>query len=173
MARHFFKGGCGVKPFIDLYLLNNKVEYRAEKRRSLLHAGGLLKFERACYLLSKIWLENEAYTEEAKVLEEFILNGGVFGSSQNEVLINQGKKGGRAKYILSRIFMPVEEMQHRYNVLKKHKWLYPIFVVLRCFEVLFKGDSKRIKNELKTSAQITSDKQQNIENLIDYLGLKN
>lgn len=172
MARHFFKGGCGVKPFIDLWLLNNKVEYRAEKRRSLLQAGGLLKFERACYLLSKIWLENEAYTEETKVLEEFILNGGVFGNDKNEVLIKQGKKGGKFKYVLSRIFMPLEEMQHRYKTLKKHKWLYPFFVFIRCFEVLFKGDSKRIKNELKTSAQISNQKQQEIENLIDYLGLK-
>ena len=173
MARHFFKGGCGVKPFIDLYLLNNKVEYRAEKRRLLLQTGGLLKFERACYLLSKIWLENEAYTEEAKVLEEFILNGGVFGNIQNEVLINQGKKGGKFRYVLSRIFMPIEEMQHRYKTLKKHKWLYPFFVVVRLFEILFKGDSKRIKNELKTSAQISNQKQHKIENLLDYLGLNN
>ncbi|MBR5438700.1 MAG: nucleotidyltransferase family protein [Clostridia bacterium] len=173
MARHMFKGGCGIKPFIDLWLINEKYEFNKEKANALLEEGGLIKFENACYTLSKIWLENEEYTKEATMLKNFVIDGGVFGSSQNEVLINQGKKGGRAKYILSRIFMPVEEMQHRYNVLKKHKWLYPIFVVLRCFEVVFKGDSKRIKNELKTSAQITSDKQQNIENLIDYLGLKN
>ena len=172
MARHMFKGGCGVKPFIDLWLINKKYEFNKEKANALLEEGGLIKFENACYTLSKIWLENEEYTKETTMLKNFVIDGGVFGNSQNEVLINQGKKGGRFKYILSRIFMPIEEMQHRYNVLKKHKWLYPIFLVVRCFEVLIKGDSKRIKNELKTSAQITSDKQQNIENLIDYLGLK-
>ena len=173
MERHMFKGGCGVKPFIDLWLINKNFEFNKEKAEKLLSEGGLSKFNDACYELSKTWLEKSDYTKETALFEAFIIDGGVFGNSQNEVLINQGKKGGRAKYILSRIFMPVEEMQHRYNVLKKHKWLYPIFVVVRCFEVVFKGDSKRIKNELKTSAQITSDKQQNMENLIKYLGLKN
>ena len=73
---------------------------------------------------------------------------------------------------MSRIFMPLEEMQYRYEVLKKHKWLYPFMVVCRCFEVLFKGDSKRIKKELKTSDDISSEKQKESMKLIEYLGLK-
>ena len=171
MARHFIDGGCGVKPFIDLWLLNNKICFNKEDRNELLIKGELLQFEKACNLLSKIWLEGLEHSNETLALQNYLLKGGVFGSSDNKILINQGKKGGRFKYVTSRIFMPLEKMQHRYAVLKRHKWLYPFFVIVRCFEVLFKGDSTRIKNELKTSAQITGAEQEKTQDLLNYLGL--
>lgn len=45
-------------------------------------------------------------------------------------------------------------------------------VVRRCFEVLFKGDGKRIKKELQTSDDISNGKQKESMKLIEYLGLK-
>ena len=172
MARHFIDGGCGVRPYVDLWLLNKKISFDKENRNALLEKGGLLKFAQASEFLSRVWLEEEPHVQESQWLEDYLLNGGVYGNKENKVVIQQGQTGSRFKYIMSRIFMPLEEMQYRYEVLKKHKWLYPFMVVRRCFEVLFKGDSKRIKKELKTSDDISSEKQKESMKLIEYLGLK-
>lgn len=172
MARHFIDGGCGVRPYVDLWLLNKKISFDKENRNALLEKGGLLKFAQASEFLSRVWLEEETHIQESQWLEDYLLNGGVYGNKENKVVIQQGQTGSRFKYIMSRIFMPLEEMQYRYEVLKKHKWLYPFMVVRRCFEVLFKGDSKRIKKELKTSDDISSEKQKESMDLIEYLGLK-
>ena len=172
MARHFIDGGCGVRPYVDLWLLNNKISFDKEGRNALLEKGGLLKFAQASEFLSRVWMEEEPHVQESQWLEEYLLNGGVYGNSENKVVIQQGQTGSRFKYIMSRIFMPLEEMQYRYEVLKKHKWLYPFMVVRRCFEVLFKGDGKRIKKELQTSDDISNGKQKESMKLIEYLGLK-
>lgn len=172
MARHFIDGGCGVRPYVDLWLLNNKISFDKEGRNALLEKGGLLKFAQASEFLSRVWMEEEPHVQESQWLEEYLLNGGVYGNSENKVVIQQGQTGSRFKYIMSRIFMPLEEMQYRYEVLKKHKWLYPFMVVRRCFEVLFKGDGKRIKKELQTSDDISNGKQKESIKLIEYLGLK-
>ena len=171
MARHFIDGGCGVRPYVDLWLLNNKISFDREQRSALLEKGGLLKFAQASEFLSRVWMENEKSDQESQWLEGYLLNGGVYGNKENKVIIQQGKMGGRFKYIISRIFMPCEEMQHRYFILKKYKWLYPFMVVRRCFEVVFKGDGKRIKKELKTSDAISMKKQDESMQLIEYLGL--
>ena len=171
MARHFIDGGCGVRPYVDLWLLNNKISFNQEQRNTLLEKGGLLKFAQASEKLSRVWMEEETHTQESQWLEDYLLNGGVYGNSENKVVIQQGQTGSRSKYILSRIFMPIEEMQYRYEVLKKHKWLYPFMVIRRCFEVLFK-DGKRIKKELKTSEDISNKKQGETMRLVEYLGLK-
>ena len=173
MARHFIDGGCGVRPYIDLWLLNTKVDFDKDARDELLEKGGLLKFARASEHLARVWIDGAAHTQESIVLEEYILSGGVYGSSSNKIVIQQGKTGSRKKYILSRVFMPLEEMQYRYKVLKKHKWLYPFMVIRRCFEIVFKGDGKRIKKELKTSEKISNEMQNRLTRLVDYLGLKN
>ena len=172
MARHFIDGGCGVRPYVDLWLLNNKISFDKESRNVLLEKGGLLKFAQASEFLSRVWLEEEPHVQESQWLEDYLLNGGVYGNKENKVVIQQGQTGSRFKYIMSRIFMPLEEMQYRYEVLKKHKWLYPFMIVRRCFEALFKGDSKRIKRELQTSEGISSEKQDESMQLIEYLGLK-
>ena len=172
MACHFLDGGCGIRPYVDLWLLNKKVSFDKAKRDALLESGALLKFAQVSEALAHVWMENQNPTVESELLGSYILNGGIYGSQGNKIIIRQGKKGGRFKYIMSRIFMPIEEMQHRYPVLKRHKWLYPLMVIRRCFEVMFKGDSKRIQKELKTSGEISSDTQNQSAQLIDYLGLK-
>lgn len=171
MARHFVDGGCGVRPFIDLWILNRCDESVKKKRNQLLDNGGLLKFASACEELASAWIEGEELSQDLVLLEGYILNGGVFGSKQNQVVIHQSKSGGRFKYALRRIFMPIDQMQYRYPSLKKHKWLYPFMVIRRCFAVIFKRDTKRIKKELETGKKLSTSQQEQTKNLLKNLGL--
>lgn len=172
MARHFIDGGCGVRPYVDLWLLNHKISFDKERRNALLEKGGLLKFARGSELLAEIWLNDVEHTQETLWLEDYLLNGGVYGNHENKIVIQQGRSGGRFKYVMSRIFMPIEEMQYRYKILKKHKWLYPFMVIRRCFEIVTRGDSRRIKKELQTSGNLSIKRENELSYVLDYLGLK-
>ena len=66
-----------------------------------------------------------------------MLKGGMYGTLNQGVLAEQVSIGGRVNYLIKRIFLPYEQMRIRYPVLKKHRWLTPIYEVRRWFELLF------------------------------------
>ena len=56
MAKHLESGGCGIRPFADLYLLDRSINEETRRaRRDLLCKGGLEVFANACSKLSQIW----------------------------------------------------------------------------------------------------------------------
>ena len=63
MAKHFENGGCGIRPFIDLYLLNTHIEFDKLKREELIKQGGLEKFSKNCENLSFAWFGNKEIDE--------------------------------------------------------------------------------------------------------------
>ena len=171
MVKHFESGGFGVRPILDLWILNNKVAYDKEARNKLLDTCSFLKFASACEELSNIWFSCKVKEENIELLENYILFGGVYGNEKNRVDIQQTQKGSKGKYLLSRIFMPYSLLKFRYPILKNHKWLYPFMIVVRWFGVLFNGDSKRIKNEIKLSESVSEEKKNDYKKLLDYVGL--
>ena len=44
MAKHFENGGCGIRPFVDLRILNRQIRFDGTKRIQLLERGDLLLF---------------------------------------------------------------------------------------------------------------------------------
>lgn len=66
MAKHFEDGGCGVRPVIDLWILDNLHHTDKSKRDDLLAVGNLLKFTESVRRLSRIWFENKEYDPVTK-----------------------------------------------------------------------------------------------------------
>ena len=167
----FMHGGCGVKPFVDLWVLEHKVEHSDEKRKELLSRGGLEKFAEAARALSKVWFEDGEHTDVTKELENFVLSGGVYGTLENSVSVGQSKKGGKIKYILSRVWLSYDVLKIQYPNLEKHKWLLPFYEVKRWLRLLFKGGVKRSVNEIKVTANMDSEKVERSARLMSELGL--
>ena len=173
MIKHFENGGCGVRPFLDLWLLNHRVKSNCEDRETLLKQGGFLPFANACEKLSVVWLENAHYDVLEKQLEEYILTGGVYGTLQNRVSIQQAKKGNKFKYILSRIFISNKELKIKYPKLEKHPWLAPFYHIKRWLKPITNKDSgKKSFNELSETATVEEKEKQAQETLLRDLGLK-
>ena len=171
MAKHVMHGGCGVKPFVDLWVLEHKVEHSDEKRKDLLSRGGLEKFAEAARALSKVWFEDGEHTDVTRELENFVLSGGVYGTLENSVSVGQNKKGGKIKYILSRVWLSYDVLKVQYPNLEKHKWLLPFYEVKRWLRLLFKGGVKRSVNEIKVTANMDSEKVARSARLMSELGL--
>ena len=142
MAKHFgHGGGCGVRSFIDVWILDNAFSYDAEKRNALLEKGRLAAFAAASEKLTKVWFADAEYDELSVQMQQYVLRGGTYGSFANRIPAQASKKG-KKKYVLSRIFEPYETLKEKYPVLKKHKWLYPFYQVQRWFKLIFRKKNR-------------------------------
>jgi len=171
MAKHFENGGCGIRPFLDLWILDNVQEADKEKRDELLAQGKLLKFADATRKLSRIWFADEQYDSVSGQMEDYILRGGVYGNNENRIMVQQQKTGGRIGYALSRIFLPYDVIKFHYPILQKYRWLTPFMEVRRWCKLVFCGHVKRTVKELKYNQNISLDKADETKKFLLSIGL--
>ena len=171
MAKHFVHGGCGIKPIIDLWIIKNKMEYDEDKARKLLQDNGLLDFYIKAISLTKVWFENQKHTPILKDMEDYILQGGVYGTLEQQLAMSQNKNGGGFKHLLSKIFISYDSMLIYYPSLRKCPILYPFYQVRRWFRIVFCGGRKRALNEMKLNQNLSQLKIEKAKRLIDELGL--
>ena len=171
MAKHFESGGCGIRPLIDLWLLDRIDGADYKKRDEVLREGGLLKFANIARRLSNIWFDGEAADELLIEMQNFILHGGVYGSSDNRVALQQKKKGGRFGYLLSRVFIPYTKLKRYYPVLEKHRWLIPLMQIRRWFMLLDPNVAKMAKQEITINSSIQKSTTDAMSSFLDEIGL--
>lgn len=171
MAKHYLHGGCGIRPFLDLWMLRHRIFFDEGRREALLKAGGLLSFAKAAEALSEVWFGEESHTPITEKMEAFVLSGGVYGSEENRITVGQVRSGGKLGYALSRIFLPYHTIKYHYPVLQKHKWLLPFCEVRRWCKLIFLGGARRSAKELKTNSAIDASITRDIKHHISDLGL--
>lgn len=168
MAKHLINGGCGIRFFIDTYLLN-RAEFGGEKRANLLANGGLLDFEKTAAHLAEVWFGEENHTALSHDLENWVLSAGIFGDIENYVAIRR-ENSSKLKYVLSRLFLPYSELKLYYPKLEKHPFLLPFYHIARIVRHIKTGRLKYSSNELKKSLQDNQDTSSAL--LLKKLGLK-
>lgn len=171
MAKHFENGGCGIRPFLDLWILNHCVEYDRDKRDNLLVQGGMLTYGRAAQNLSEAWFSGAELDPLSSKMAKFILSGGVYGTLHNLTAVRQAKRGSKIRYALSRIFLPYDTIKYHYPILHKNKWMTPFFEVARWLKLIFQGGAKRSLKELKVIARVSTKKFSYMSDLLQELGL--
>lgn len=169
-AKHFKNGGCGIRPIIDLWVLQKSKDFDISAGRELLASTGLGKFEETLTKLSKIWFDGDVCDGEIKKVEEYILNGGVYGNTESAVKLSAAKEG-KLKYILHRIFAPYDLLKARYPILKKNKWLTPVFTVVRWFEMVFQRRFKDRLSELSTTVGVDENVAKEYSDIVSISGL--
>ncbi len=170
MAKHFLSGGCGVKPFVDLWVLENRVDFDSAEREKLVSDGGLAPFCDAAHRLMKVWFFGAEYAEEDRLFEKYILRGGIYGTVENKVRVGLAKSRNRFLYILSRIFPSYKTMKKLYPLLGRHKIFLPICHIKRWCRVIFQGGIKRAKFQISKSSNLDRGEINETESLLSLLG---
>lgn len=171
MAKHFEIGGCGVRPLIDLWILEHRVEHERTERDALLEKGGLLTFANACRSLSDAWLSGTETDTLSAQMQEYILHGGVYGNQENRVAVQQAKQGGKFSYAMSRIFLKYDVLKFHYPILMKHKWLLPVMQVRRWGHLIFCGGLNRSAKELKFNQTLSKEATNATKDFMERIGL--
>ena len=170
MAKHFKNGGCGIKPLLDLWVIRNKMGYDEKKATAMLKREGYLTFYQNALALSNVWFEGATHTELTRQMQTFILQGGVYGTFEQNVAMAQTKES-RFKRLFRRIFMPYRQLIVRYPSLKKCPPLYPIYTVIRWFRILFSKDRGRAFDEIKANQSVSQNEINKTKDLINKLGI--
>lgn len=149
MAKHVLHGGCGIRPFLDLWIMRGHMA----KDGALLKEGGLLPLSLAAESLADAWFFGGEKTPTLRRLERFVLAGGVYGTIENRVVASKGKKGGRLGYILSRLFLPYATLKEFFPILERHKWLTPLYQAVRWWRMIREGRMHRTRRELAATKE--------------------
>ena len=170
-AKHFIHGGCGIKPVIDLWVIKNKIGYDEEKAEKLLKESELLLFYNHAMELMNVWFEGKPHNDVTQEMENYILQGGVYGTLEQQLAMSRNKKGGKFRFLLSKIFLSYEQMKVYYPSVKKCPILFPFFQVRRWCRILFCGGRKVAMKEIKVNQNLSEEKNQIAKKMIDELGL--
>ncbi|MGN1138244.1 MAG: nucleotidyltransferase family protein [Ruminococcus sp.] len=167
--KHYSIGGTGLRSIIDccVYLerYGNEMSFTyietetnklgisdfEEKQRTL-----CLKLNRMCF--------NMLYGYEKEMLE-YCFFSGAYGNAKNALRNSMNRKirsfdsegeitqKAKAKYILSRIFPPMEFYETAYPFFYKHKALLPVCFFIRIYKMIFKS-RKNLKKEIQVIKNI-------------------
>ena len=170
MAKHMRNGGCGIRPFIDLYLINRELPYDRGEVLDILSEFGLSRFEGAAVKLSRAWMCGES-KDGLETMEEYIFTGGVYGSVAQNVASKQRGSKNRLGYLWQRVFMPYSELKKRHKALDGRPWLTPFFEVWRWLSLFDFMRFKRSARELATTAKLDEENVKNVKALLDSLGI--
>lgn len=156
MSHHFFHGGLGIRPFIDLWLIQHKTAFNAIELEKMLDSCGLLQFYRECCYLSDVWMSDEKHSETTKLFENFCLSGGVFGNEKFRIAGSQRRKRGW-QYIGSRVFPPKYQVKEFYKDPSGKDHALPYYYVKRWRSWLSKERRADLRRQIE--ATVTSDKE--------------
>ena len=157
MLYHFQSGGCGVRPVLDLYILQRRFSSEEQLRR-LLNQCGIITFYQAMLELAHCWFADIQLNERAACIQNYLLKAGVYGTQKNNELAATVKSGSKRKHVLRYIFLPYSNMVILYPILKKAKILLPFFHLWRWITRIFK-----VKSAAKRTQSIIGQGEEDLE----------
>ena len=138
---------------------------------AMLEQGGLLAFAKGVTMAAAAWFGEEVETNLSQEIAEYILYSGMYADTGNRVAVQQIQKGGRLRYLLSRIFLPYKQLKMQYPNLEKYKILFPFYQVKRWIRLLFGRDAKNVSRELKANIAVTDEKKERVAKVLKELNL--
>lgn len=177
MVKHFEYGGCGVRTLMDLWILEHRgPEFNRVELDHMLKESGILTFTEQVRTLAEVWFSDAVPDSKSQRLiqsmQEYLLSGGIYGSTENRVKVGRLKNIGKLNYICSRLFLPYNNLKYQYPILQKHRSLLPFFEIHRWFRLLSGDTAQRITQELKINDALTHESQFDIHEMFRQLGLK-
>lgn len=172
MAKHVVHGGCGVRPLLDLVIMDKMEIYSDGITDGLLKEGKMHDFAVNARKLSKVWFMGEEHDETTEKLSDYILGAGVYGSLENQAAVSMSKKKSKLKVFITAIFPPYHVLKVKYPRLEKHKYLLLWYQMKNTFRKIKDKDRvNRALTRINESDNISKDKQSETADLMNRLGL--
>lgn len=171
IAKHMLHGGCGVRAYVDVWLLMIHLKYDENIFLQLCEQSELLHFVESIRKLLNVWFEDDEHDELSRQLERYVINGGTFGTTETIMTTKRMSASGESGYILKRIFMSYKDLCTLYPKLVKIPVMYPFYTVVRWCKLLNVDVFKRVTNEAKVNSTIAEDKVDDLKELFGKLQL--
>lgn len=143
LYKHFTFGGCGLRQYLDIYVMTKKMQLDMDYVRSELRSFGMEEFLDTTLTLNRFFFDKEKPTDETIEIAEFVFNNSTFGNADNRLVLDydkgHGKKRtlwGNIKYFMERWGLNYSQMKLKYKVLKYLPFLLPFCWIYRLITAL-------------------------------------
>ncbi len=167
-AKHFMHGGCGIRPFMDLYLIRKNMQFDENVLSLYLDKSGMTKFTKGAIELSQAWFGDKEHTNVSSTMQDFLFESGVYGSQENFVAMRKVQNKG----LVNRLFLPYKQMKRFFPKLEKMPVLLPYYWGVRLVNVITSGRTMRTINEIQTTTSMSEDKVNAMKALCNELGME-
>ncbi len=149
LYKHFTFGGCGLRQYLDIYVMTKKMQLDMDYIRSELRSFGMEGFLDTTLTLNRFFFDGEKPTNETIEIAEFVFNNSTFGNADNRLVLDYDKGHGEKrtlwgniKYFMERWQLRYSQMKPRYKILKFFPFLLPFCWIHRLFSALiFRRDT--------------------------------
>ena len=166
------EGGCGIRPFLDLWLMLRHLQYDHQEFQTLCANADLERFYLTAAELSRVWFDGQPHSPLTLQLESYILTGGVYGSASHRITLHQTQVSNRWIGMLHHFFVPQRIIIAYFPIAQNHRWMIPFLQVARWFCLL---SPKKIRSSLRKFRyihQLSPEDLSNTEDFLAQLGLK-
>ncbi len=170
-AYHFIRGGCGVRPLLDLWIMKYRMNASYEIAADLLEKAGIYKFAKEITSLVDVCFSEQEPNDFSAVMLNYIFDGGVYGTSVNKIAFKKSKNRSTFVYALKRFFLPYKTMIYLYPVLKKCPLLLPFCWIARLGRMIFGKKTQAAIQELKAVNNVTDSEARELEKMRKHLEL--
>lgn len=172
MAKHFAIGGCGIRTFVDLCFIQKRMPFDAENLEKRLASAGLLTFAKTLFDFISAWQAGAPFDVLQSQLIQYVLNGGIYGTVQNRVVVDQSRSQNVFFYYFFRIFPKMHSMVYLYPVLKKHPGLLPFCYAHRLLGFLKPSKLQKAGEEIKNVSELEKTELTETDQFMRKLGLR-
>ena len=143
LYKHFTFGGCGLRQYLDIYVMTKKMELDMDYIRSELKSFGMEGFLDTTLKLDRFFFDGEKPDDELIEIAEFVFNNSTFGNAENRLVLDYDKQNGEKRtlwgnitYFMDRWGLNYSQMKERYKVLKYLPFLLPFCWIYRLITAL-------------------------------------
>lgn len=177
MMKHFRFCGIGARQIVDLYVYRQAhPRMDEEKLEQMMEGLHLTEFYHHIQRLLQVWFRGEPTDPVTDYITAYVFSNGSWGSMENKLYSEEviraknNVKNTRRKSFFNALFPPMSDMQLSYNAMYRHPWLYPVFWVVRIFDILIYR-RKNIKKRLGIIRDMCDEKVLAHQNALAYMGL--
>lgn len=170
MSYHLKRGGLGIRPYLDLWLLRGKTSYDEELLRGMCESCGILTFyEKSCDML-RVWMEGAPCTPELETLETVCFAGAVYSSTEYAGAAVLRESVG-LRYLMRRLFVSRAVLEELYPMLRGRPYLLPVCQVRRWLRIFQPKHQTLIRKELRDVQKIEKQDIKEFDSFLKTMGL--
>lgn len=148
--KHYSVGGTGLRSLLDTYVYISKCGDKLDWKyiTSEVQKLGIADFERQNRSLALHLFSNTALTDAEQEMLSYIISSGTYGTVEHSVENAIRKAGSKGRYLVSRLFLPMEIVKTCYPFFYWHKVFLPMLCLYRIGRALTVS-WKRTRKELR------------------------
>lgn len=171
MGRHLLHGGCGIRSFLDLWLIEHNEQYDKDKLNALLQEADMMRFYTGVKKLCGVWMENQPCDSRTEELARYIISGGTHGSMNNVAKVSAANGDHSLRFWRKLIFLSRTNLVVLYPKLKRYPILLPFYQVKRWMGIFDRKRYLRLKYRTKARANVEKTDGELTKKMLHNLGL--